>query len=160
MQISSRIAFRWPLYNYWLALKSINGQMYNSMVALLRQFLVMLLVGLQFAAPLVHAHVHDLGTSRGLHLHEFETLQLKSDASFMAALDYATPVQSAIVELGAAINVSQDIEPLAPIYSSYSERWLPEQYIVETINFSPHETALITEPFLNQHASRAPPRLI
>lgn len=131
------------------------------MVAYLRQLLVMLLVLLQFAAPLVHAHVHDLGTARGLHIHEFETLQLRSDAQFMAALeDYAGPAQSAIIELGAAINHAQSTQPLPPVYCWHSDLGLPKQTIVETINFSPHETAFTPEPFLNQHSSRAPPRLI
>lgn len=128
------------------------------MVAFLRQFMVMSLVLLQFAAPLVHAHVHDLGAARGLHLHEFETLQLKADTAFQSAMDYVAPLQSAVVELGAAINVPHDLEPLPPIYASYNDIWLSEQYIVRTINFSPHETALISEPFLSQHSSRAPPR--
>lgn len=130
------------------------------MVACLRQFLVMSLVLLQFAAPLVHAHVHEMGMMRGLHLHEFEKLQLKSDVPFMAAMDYAGPVQSAIVELGAAINVAKNAQPLPPVYSSYDELWLPQQYIVETINFSPHETLFAPELSLKQHTSRAPPRLI
>jgi hypothetical protein len=127
------------------------------MVAFLRHFLVVLFVLLQFAAPLVHAHVHNLGTSRGLHLHEFETLQLKSDAPFLATMDYASPLQSTVVELGSAIKIPQTIQPLPPIYSDYNHAWLPEQYVVGIINFSPHETALITEPFLNQPSSRAPP---
>ena len=130
------------------------------MVAFPRQFLVMLLVLLQFAAPLVHAHIHDLGTSRGLHLHEFETLQLKSDSSFMSTLDYAGPIPSAIVDLGAAINVAQDAEPAPAFYFLYADSLLAAQYVVETINFSPHESAIITEPFLKQHSTRAPPHLI
>jgi len=128
------------------------------MVAFSRHFLVMFLVLLQFAAPLVHAHVHELGTSRGLHLHEFETLQLnKSDAPLLSTIDYAGPVNSAVVELGSAIELPKETQPLPPIYSDCNEAWLPKQYIVEIINFSPHETAIFTKPFLRQLSSRAPP---
>jgi len=127
------------------------------MVAFSRQFMVMLLVLLQFAAPLVHAHVHGLGTSRGLHLHEFETLQLKSDASLLSTIDYAGPVNAVVVELGSAIKLPNNAQPLPPIYSDYNEAWLSKQYIVEIINFSPHETAVFTKPFLNQPSSRDPP---
>ncbi len=128
------------------------------MVAFLRQFLVVLLVMLQFAAPLVHAHVHDRGLTSGLHLHEFETLQFKSDTAFMASLDYAGMADSAIVELGSAIDTSQDGQAVAPISASFSDVWLAEPYLIEIINFSPHDAVLITEDFVNQHASRAPPR--
>jgi len=127
------------------------------MVAFLRQFMVMSLVLLQFAAPLVHAHVHNLGATRGLHLHEFETLRLKSDSTYMSATDYVAPLQSAVVELGAAIKIQHDLVPLPPMYSSYDDSYRSEQYIVKIINFSPHETVLIREPFINQHSSRAPP---
>lgn len=127
------------------------------MVAFLRQFLVVLLVMLQFAAPLVHAHVHGLGATRGLHLHEFETLKSKSDAALMAALDYAGSADSAIVELGSAINSSQDLQAPAPIFSNFSDAWLAEPYLIEIINFSPHDAVFVTQHFVNQHASRAPP---
>ncbi|MGY6276783.1 hypothetical protein [Methylomonas sp. MgM2] len=130
------------------------------MVAFSRQFLVMLLVLLQFAAPLVHAHVHDLETSRGFHLHEFEALQFKSDTAFLSTLDYAGPIQSAVVEMGSAIKAPQNCQALPPIYSGYDDAWLPKQYLVDIINFSPHETVPIADPFLDHPSSRAPPRQI
>lgn len=128
------------------------------MVAFLRQFLVMSLVMLQFAAPLVHAHVHGLGATRGLHLHEFETLKPKSDTASMAALDYtADGTDSAIVELGSAINSSQDLQAPPFIFCNFIDAWLIEPGLIEVINFSPHAAVFITQPVVDQHASRAPP---
>ena len=128
------------------------------MVAYFRQFLVVLLVLLQFAAPLVHAHVDDFGTGRGLHLHEFETLHIKSDSLFSNAPGYADAVQSVIVELGAAIKVPTSTEDVSPVYFVHSDfmQW-PVKYIVEAVNFSPHALIMVSEPFPSQNLTRAPP---
>ncbi|WAR45060.1 hypothetical protein [Methylomonas rapida] len=128
------------------------------MVAYPRLFLVLLLVVLQVAAPLVHAHVDDIGAKRGLHLHEFEALHLKADALFSAADDYFAAVQSAIVEVGAAIKIQQTEQSDAPVYCLNGDLpALPEQPVLDAINFSPHRLERITEPFLDQYPSRAPP---
>lgn len=130
----------------------------NSMVACLRLFLVVMLVLLQFAAPLVHAHVNDFGPARGLHLHEFETLHIKSDPLVTAVVDSASSVQSSIVELGAAIKVQQPGEDVASIgWLSGGPLSLPERYLVDTINFSPHDPGKLSKPFLGQNPTRAPP---
>lgn len=128
------------------------------MVAFLRQFLVVLLVLLQFAAPLVHAHVDDSGQARGLHLHEFENLANKSTATLVTALDSVNAAQSAIVELGAVIKNQQPLDDVSPVYCLQGEslQWLA-QYLVEAINFSPQPGLVVFEPFLSQNLTRAPP---
>ena len=86
------------------------------MVASLRHFLILLLVLLQVAAPLVHAHVGDSMSGHGLHLHEFEMLQVKPHQQSFANLDYqARAVQSAIVEVGSAIKIRPQVENFTPI---------------------------------------------
>ena len=127
------------------------------MVAYFRQFLVVLLVLLQFAAPLVHAHVDAIGFGNGLHLHEFETLHLKSDALFSGVTDVASTVDSAIVELGSAINI-QVLDDNSPDYYLHKDLLsLCGQILLENINFSPQNLPLFVEPSLRFPLSRAPP---
>ncbi|MGR8929997.1 MAG: hypothetical protein ACU836_05095 [Gammaproteobacteria bacterium] len=127
------------------------------MVAFLRRFLVLTFALLQFAAPLVHAHVHNMGTASGLHLHELETLHVKSDTSFMATFDNAGSVQSAIVELGSAIKVAASKQHVSVAYITSTDQLAAKRYVVEIINFSPHQQTLLIELFPTQHTSRAPP---
>lgn len=128
------------------------------MVAFFRQILVVLLVSLQFAAPLVHAHVDDSNPMFGLHLHEFESLSPKSDAVMAAALDNVHAVQGAIVEMGAAIEMQQTLDDGKPVYCLLAD--VPQctvRFIVEKINFSPQPFFAVSEPFLTQNHTRAPP---
>lgn len=130
------------------------------MVAFLRQFIVVLLVLLQFAAPLVHAHVDESGLARGLHLHEFEALHVKPDALLVTATDYSASSPYAIVELGQLIEVRQHAEDFSAVYYLHGDD-VPfvDQRMVGTINFSPHVSVCPTEPCLSQNPSRAPPLL-
>jgi hypothetical protein len=127
------------------------------MVAFFRQFLVVLLVLLQFAAPLVHAHVDESSLGHGLHLHEFEGLHFKADTMVMARLTVHDAAQSAIVEVGSAIKIQPPANDIAD-YALFSEfTFWPTQLLVEKINFSPHQHPPVSEPFLSQNLSRAPP---
>jgi len=128
------------------------------MVAFFRHFIVVLLVLLQFAAPLVHAHVDDKGHKQGLHIHEFESIPVKNEALFASVADYAASAQSAIVELGSAINIQSPDEDNTPVYYlSHHPIFKPEQHIFDSINFSPHEQVLVKYLFLSQKLTRAPP---
>jgi len=128
------------------------------MVALLRQFLVLALVSLQFAAPLVHAHVDETNLNFGIHLHEFEHLSVKSsEAKLQIIPDYVAGVQCAIVQLGSAIN---------PQHSDNNDQFAcclaveptPRRiFCVDTLNFSPHVVAFLQTLFTQQPPSRAPP---
>jgi hypothetical protein len=73
------------------------------MVAFFRQFLVVLLVFLQNAAPLMHAHTGQEGTQSGLHLYEFETLRLIVDHSSVGTANFAQDTENFIVSVGSAI---------------------------------------------------------
>jgi hypothetical protein len=127
------------------------------MVAFFRQFLVVMLVLLQFAAPLVHAHVDESSLGHGVHLHEFEGLHFKADAMVMASLTVHDAAQSAIVEVGSAIKIQQLAYDIAD-YALFSEfTFWPTQLTVEKINFSPHQQPSVSDPILSQNLSRAPP---
>ena len=127
------------------------------MVAFFRHFLVVLLVLLQFAAPLVHAHVDETNLGHGLHLHEFEGLHFKADTMIMVSLTVHDAAQSAIVEVGSAIKIQQLAYDIAD-YALFSEfTFWPTQLLVERINFSPHQQPSVSDPFLSQNLSRAPP---
>lgn len=127
------------------------------MVAFFRQFLVVLLVLLQFAAPLVHAHVDETSLGHGLHLHEFEGLHFKADAVVMASLTVHDAAQSVIVEVGSAIKIQQPAQDAMDFALLYEPGFWPTQRIVERVNFSPHPQPSVSEPFLSQNLSRAPP---
>ena len=128
------------------------------MVALSRQILVLFLVLLQFAAPLVHAHVDNSNPMFGLHLHELESIQRQSNSQFIAAQDSLHVVQSAIVDLGAAIKLPKFSDDLTPVYVLHSGHLpLSTQYLVKTINFSPHPVFAFSDPFLYPYSTRAPP---
>lgn len=129
------------------------------MVALTRQLLVLLLVLLQFAAPLVHAHIGESASMRGLHLHEFENLRLQKSGNLaQTTLDHISCVQSAIVELGSAVKPRPSSnEVIAHYYPYRDELGLAVQPLLTVINFSPHEAGNLPEPSYNQHPSRAPP---
>jgi hypothetical protein len=129
------------------------------MVALIRQFLVLMLVLLQFAAPLVHAHIGESAPVRGLHLHEFENLHLqKTDTFAQATLDHVSCVASAIVELGSAIKLESPNDDFsADCYLPSSSPVWVSQPVLKVINFSPHQGGNHTAPTYNQHLTRAPP---
>lgn len=131
------------------------------MVAFIRQFLVLLLVLLQFAAPLVHAHIDDRGVTNGLHLHEFESLAVQADRLPNSVETCSLSIQSAIVELGAAIQHQPselDDEDTAGIYYlTEHATTLPVRYSLDAINFSPQQTKSKAAHFLAQNLSRAPP---
>lgn len=131
------------------------------MVALIRQFLVLLLVLLQFAAPLVHAHVDEMGGKNGFHLHEFESITLPSDSWLDSAHTYSVGVKSAIVELGAAIQHQpselDDVDATGLYYLTELVAALPARQCLKVINFSPQQAQFKTPHFLSQNLSRAPP---
>lgn len=68
-----------------------------------RQTLVMLLVLLQYAAPVVHAHTGNDNDQRGLHLYEFEILHFSSAIKLMKSVDVVPDTESNIVNIGSAI---------------------------------------------------------
>jgi hypothetical protein len=128
------------------------------MVAFLRQFLVVLLVLLQSAAPLVHAHTGGKISQYGLHLHEFEALHLAADSIALSTLDHAISSDSSIVDLGSAIKQQTPTDDHsssfyllgnAPVFAVARD--------ANIINFSPYISGFFLAPFPSHNTSRAPP---
>lgn len=130
------------------------------MVASLRQFLIVLLVLLQMAAPLVHAHVgnHASGVS-GVHLPELEQLRNAGDATAALVTVQHIDSLSAIVGLGSAIKLPKvDDNMLPTVLLTCNFAFCPPSPSVERVNFSPHRPQLVQTPtFLSDNICRAPP---
>jgi hypothetical protein len=130
------------------------------MVAPFRQFLIVLLVLLQMAAPLVHAHVGSPASAfGGLHLPELEMLRLGSDGALKLASVQHVDSMTAIVELGSAIKLPKLDPNTQPLwYTNPAIHPLSTAQCVERINYSPHRQPVVSEqPFLSDNISRAPP---
>lgn len=129
------------------------------MVASLRRSLIILLLLLQTAAPLVHAHVGEqFRFGGGLHLPTLESLNGEQHDHLSTAGQFED--WSQIVELGLAIK-------LPVIDASVVAALLPDSYLVVLppkpcllpVNFSPQPANLhLPPPFLSANVSRAPPR--
>lgn len=128
------------------------------MLAPLRQFLIVLLVLLQTAAPLVHAHVGDHASPMGgLHLPEWEMLKVGADGTIKFASVQHVDSMTAIVELGSAIKLPK-VDPHALAYAELVISPRPQADCAERINFSPHRLPVVCDqPFLSDNISRAPP---
>lgn len=130
------------------------------MVASLRQFLILLLVLLQTAAPLVHAHVggHTAMTG-GLHLPELEMYRVSGkDVAKIVTVQQIND-HSAIVALGSAIRLPK-IDPNAQpaLLAARGLVFCSPSPTVEPVNFSPHQPSVYTTPaFLSANICRAPP---
>ncbi len=128
------------------------------MVAYFRQFLVILLVLLQVAAPLVHAHVGEDTSQLGLHMHEFEILHVGQDLVTMTATDREFDSQSAIVNIGSAIKQQSSADNWAPVWfaATFDANPAISRQVdgVFFYGYSPHFTS---QPFPRHNTSRAPP---
>lgn len=128
------------------------------MSAFLRQFFVVLLVLLQMAAPLVHAHVGEDSRAHGFHLYEFDRLHAVQDGAVLSSCDHEFGDQ-AIVNVGSAIKQTQliiDIQPALLFVSSLVNTDV--DVLIGEVNFSPHPSGFVSDPFLSHNTSRAPPR--
>lgn len=128
------------------------------MVAFRRQFLVMLLVLLQVAAPLVHAHVGKDASTPGLHLHEFEVLHFDHGDAGLMAIDHELQIQNGIVNLGSAIKQQLLLDRLAPaLFLLTAFPCFAVERLARTVNFSPPIPRFTPVPILSDNSSRAPP---
>ena len=128
------------------------------MVAFLRQFLVILLVLLQNAAPLVHAHTGGETPQHGLHLHEFEALRLAADNMSLASIDHASDAKSCIVNVGSAIKRQHsNDDATAVLYPMNNDQGFAIARDADIVNFSPQPSGFIPKPLPSHNSSRAPP---
>jgi hypothetical protein len=129
------------------------------MPAFLRQFFVVLLVLLQMAAPLVHAHIGENGGSHGLHLHELDSLPLTPDTAVLSAIDHELDAQFGVVNVGSAIKHQPLVSHTTPILFLFGDTaGFDIVRNADVVNFSPPSPNYSVTPFLSHNSSRAPPR--
>ena len=115
---------------------------------------------LQYVAPLVHAHTGGDKDQIGLHLYEFETLQLTFTDKLMSSIDSVPDRDSCIVNIGSAIK--------QPFKGCYLDNVLSVAFVSvnlppafsKLVNFSAFSDEFVPLATVSQHHSRAPPCLI
>ncbi len=128
------------------------------MVAFFRQFLVVLLVLLQNAAPLMHAHTGQEGTQNGLHLYEFETLRLVVDHASVGTANFAQDTENFIVSIGSAIKHTDSTLPAKLFFDlSYKESALAPLIPADFLKLPLLITVFSYHFHLNRNQPRAPP---
>lgn len=124
------------------------------MVATLRYFLLVLLVGLQLVAPLVHAHVGKVASGSGWHLPELDALQSKH-ADFD---DWLVSDTAYTLGVGSAIQWDWDATTLAVLMPNQLMHDLPinspPPLIVSVVVSN---TIPIPPPLAQHRLVRAPP---
>jgi|GEM_PF-1412203 hypothetical protein len=128
------------------------------MVAFFRQFLVVLLVLLQNAAPLMHAHTGLEGKESGLHLYEFEDLRLATDHSIMSVANFAHDTNNCIVSVGSAIKQT-DTYHICKLFFGLITHATDSSNVnpADFLQFSRLITEVAQQTLPNPNPSRAPP---
>ena len=128
------------------------------MVAFFRRFLVVLLVLLQNAAPLVHAHTGGDVSQGGFHLYEFEALRFVADQVSMVSAGHGQDTESCIVNVGSAIKQHQTSNDPIPVFCLLGGNPVASaNRYAETVNFSTHLAGFVPQSFPNHNTTRAPP---
>lgn len=128
------------------------------MFFIFRNFLVVLLVSLQWISPLVHAHINATPSLQtGLHIPGLENYGIKPDTLLVSAtsVNYAE-VEGLIIGIDAGIKTNQHASNDAPYLPSISFAFKPS-VLRFAVNFSPHPQAFVARFFLSAHSPRAPP---
>jgi len=127
------------------------------MILVTRRFIILLLLVLQGFAPLVHAHVHTIGSGEGIHIHGI--VSAGSDGHQLSALDNFSCSDTAIgmhsaIQKKKALSADMNIETACPDYINLI--WAPA-FIIKIIGFSPPEISLKSSLLFPASAPRAPP---
>lgn len=130
-----------------------------------RNFLIILIALLQLVAPLVHAH--STGTqppALGVHLPGLEFIAgSQHSTGATGALAQASQLDCCgiLIDLGCGVRHSKSVAALPATLNSRQDFTLPAiDFIVATINFSPHRPSVFsTIAYLQPVAPRAPPSL-
>lgn len=128
------------------------------MVATLRYFLVLLLVGLQVFAPLVHAHVGHPPSQFGWHLPELQLTVHNHDQPWLTA-DHDLHEDAWTLSMGSALQQSERLLGLACLLNN-SRLPEPDQppEAVLTLRVQAQRLAAFSSPSQRLPLSRAPPR--
>lgn len=126
----------------------------------LRQFMVLMLIALQFAAPLVHAHIGvEVGRQAGLHMHELEVFSMSaSDSQLLVADNPVVSGDQLVIDLDSAIKPLQHVQDFLALVSWQNEQFL---FAVEpqsqTTRFFNPAFIIPATPQLELRSPRAPP---
>lgn len=129
------------------------------MIPILQKLTIIMLVLLQFTAPLVHAHSGMQNTGLGLHVPGLESWSVGTDIDAMSSSTSQLPWDNCLVSVGTAIQQN----PLLAAESSSDYALLPADKIfsialdARLINFSPHLTPFIPSTRPLSYDTRAPP---
>ncbi|WP_036300539.1 hypothetical protein [Methylomarinum vadi] len=129
------------------------------MIPALQKITILLLVLLQLAAPLVHAHSGRDTTGLGVHVPGLESWSVGATQSSFSSCDKPYHTDNYIVSVSSAIKQ----KPTVSIEPSYIGA-LPHPLLAYTVaqdatllNFSPHIDLILPSPPRHSHATRAPP---
>ncbi|QWF70697.1 hypothetical protein KEF85_15460 [Methylomonas paludis] len=130
------------------------------MVAIFRQFLTILLVLLQYAAPLVHAHSGGISQQHGLHLYEFESLHFSPAHATLEKSGYDQNLGHCVFNIGSAIRQQPILhDTLSPDIGLFSGKSVfPAIYHRHVPSRLPALNHSIAQPFLYQNIARGPPQ--
>ena len=127
------------------------------MILVIRRFIIFLLLVLQGFAPLVHAHVHIIGSEDGVHIHGITTATTHEHE--LSALDKFSCSNTAIgmhsaIQKKKSLNADLNANTCYLSYTGFV--WFPV-FIEKTVGFSPPYIALKSSLLLSASAARAPP---
>lgn len=133
------------------------------MLQRLRFSLVLLLMVLQFAAPLVHAHVGvEAGRQAGLHMHELEVFNLAQSLNNSAVYAQLAPAdESLVIDMDSAINPDSQFQDIAVLLVYPSWLSVYTEHVLTEIA-CPRSDCLQfpVSPHLEQRSPRAPPHYL
>jgi len=131
------------------------------------KFLLLILVLLQFIAPLVHAHLDDSKPLNGFHLHGFEILSAPYHDNFTGhncvihqLSDHLFDCPDTIISIGNGIKYQKINFTDNSVF--YFQQCLPTAKFTlfyHEINFSPQLVVFIKNHLINSQSPRAPPFL-
>lgn len=132
----------------------------SNMIPRPQNLLIILLALLQFAAPLVHAHVGPGAVGLGVHVPGLELLSVGADPAQISSSHLTIHQEASLVSISAAIQQKHPfISANGNLFIDLSDGIYSVALDVRLLNFSPPVNPSIPDFFDNPHAARAPPRL-
>ena len=130
-----------------------------------RKYLVVILVLLQFIAPLVHAHTREHGLSHGLHIPGLEVYEDFSSQDALVSVKACSLGDGQVVSVGTGLGIDIAMQRLHKIPADLDyDYYLPLQAVVfKTVVFTfttmpaTQSASLPAQSAHVAHSSRAPP---
>lgn len=129
------------------------------MIPRLQKLLIILLVLLQFTAPLVHAHTGSDIAELGVHVPGLESLSVGADLDKISSDHIDIYHETSLVGISAAIQQKSPITVApASLYIDLPNGSYCVSLDISLLNFSPPETPPVPDLLVSPHFARAPPR--